>query len=47
MCFSVFEKADFQPAVLSATQEEYFLLAQMRGVPPFQEWMIEFEMLTK
>ena len=46
-CFSVSERADFQPAVFSVAQEEYFLSAQMRGVPPFQDRAIEFEVLTK
>ena len=46
MCFSVFERADFQPAVLSVVQEEYFLSVQMRGVPPFPNRMIEFGLLV-
>lgn len=47
MCFSVFERADFQPAVLSVVQEEYFLSVQMRGVPPFLNRGIEFEVLVR
>ena len=43
-CFSVFEKADFQPAVFSVAQDEYYLSVQMRGVSLFPEWMIEFGM---
>ena len=46
MCFSGFERADFQPAVFSVAQEEYFLSIQMRGEPPFQERAIEFGMLV-
>lgn len=42
-CFSVFERADF----LLAAQEEYFLSAQMRGVPPFQDRAIEFGMVVE
>ena len=45
--FSVFERADFLPAVLSVAQEEYFLPFQMRGVPPFQDKAIEFEVLMR
>ena len=47
MCFSVFERADFQPAVLSVVQEEYFLSVQMRGVPPFLNRVIEFGMVVE
>ena len=46
-CFSVSERADFQPAVFSVAQKKFFLQFQMRGVPLFQEWMIEFEVLTQ
>lgn len=46
-CFSVSERADFQPAVFSVAQKKFFLQFQMRGVPPFQDRAIEFEVLTK
>ena len=47
MGFSIFERADFQPAVFSAAQDEYFLPFQMRGVPPFQDKAIEFGMVVE
>ena len=47
MGFSGFERADFQPAVFSAAQDEYFLSVQMRGVPPFQDKAIEFGMVVE
>ena len=47
MCFSVSERADFQPAVLSVALKEYFLSVQMRGVPPFQDKAIEFGMVVE
>ena len=48
-CFSVSERADFQPAVFSVAQKKFFLQFQMRGVPPFLNRGIEFEVevLTK
>lgn len=42
-CFSVSERADFQPAVFSVAQKKFFLQFQMRGVPPFLNRGIEFE----
>ena len=47
MCFSVFERADFQPAVFSVAQKKFFLQFQMRGVPPFLNRGIEFEVLVR
>ena len=46
-CFSIFERADFQPAVLSVALKKYFLPFQMRGVPPFQDKAIEFGMVVE
>ena len=46
-CFSVSERADFQPAVFSVAQKKFFLQFQMRGVPPFLNRGIEFEVLVR
>lgn len=46
-CFSVSERADFQPAVFSVAQKKFFLQFQIRGVPPFQDKVIEFEVLVE
>lgn len=46
-CFSVSERADFQPAVFSVAQKKFFLQFQMRGVPPFLNRAIEFGMVVE
>ena len=46
-CFSVSERADFQPAVFSVAQKKFFLQFQMRGVSPFLNRGIEFEVLVR
>ena len=46
-CFSVSERADFQPVVFSVAQKKFFLQFQMRGVPPFLNRGIEFEVLVR
>lgn len=46
-CFSVSERADFQPVVFSVAQKKYFLQFQRRGVPPFLNREIEFVVLVR
>lgn len=41
-CFSIFERADFLPAVSFVAQQ-----FQMRGVAPFQDRVIEFWMVVE
>ena len=46
-CFSVSERADFQPAVFSVAQKKFSWSVQMRRVPPFLNRAIEFGMVVE